>query len=53
MTIQEAIIDIKENIQPVVGGISLGMAIEALEKQIPTKPIIKSYCAALLCVGSN
>ena len=31
MTIDEAIKDIKDNIKPVVGGISLDMAIEALE----------------------
>ena len=35
MTIEEAIKDIKENIPPSVGGKSLDMAIEALEKQIP------------------
>ena len=33
MTIDEAIKDIKDNIRPVVGGKSLDMAIEALEKQ--------------------
>ena len=33
MTIDEAIKDIKDNIKPVVGGKSLDMAIEALEKQ--------------------
>ena len=33
MTIDEAIKDIKDNIKPVVGGISLDMAIEALERQ--------------------
>ena len=38
MTIEEAIKDIKENIQPSVGGKSLEMAIAALEKQIPKKP---------------
>lgn len=38
MTIEEAIKDIKENIQPSVGGKSLDMAIAALEKQIPKKP---------------
>lgn len=37
MTIEEAIKDIKENIQPSVGGKSLEMAIEALEKQMPYK----------------
>ena len=39
MTIEEAIKDIKENIQPSVGGKSLDMAIAALEKQIPKKTI--------------
>ena len=38
MTIEEAIKDIKENIQPSVGEKSLEMAIAALEKQIPKKP---------------
>lgn len=38
MTIEEAIKDIKENIQPSVGGRSLEMAIAALEKQIPYNP---------------
>lgn len=33
MTIDEAIKDIKDNIKPVVGGISLDMAIGALERQ--------------------
>ena len=37
MTIEEAIKDIKENIQPSTGGKSMDMAIEALEKQIPKK----------------
>ena len=37
MKIEEAIKDIKENIQPSVGGKSLEMAKEALEKQIPKK----------------
>ena len=37
MTAQEAIKDIKETINPVVGGKSLDMAIEALEKQISKK----------------
>jgi hypothetical protein len=32
MTIDEAIKDIKENIQPSVGGLSLEMAIQALEE---------------------
>ena len=38
MTIEEAIKDIKENIQPSAGGKSLEMAIAALEKQMPKKP---------------
>ena len=38
MKIEEAIKDIKENIKPSVGGKSLDMAIEALEKQIPKNP---------------
>ena len=33
MTIDEAIKDIKDNIKPIVGGKSLDMAIEALERQ--------------------
>lgn len=39
MTIDEAIKDIKDNIKPAVGGKSLDMAIEALERQrwIPIK----------------
>lgn len=40
MTNEEAIIDIRENIQPIVGGKSLDIAISALEKQIPKKPIL-------------
>ena len=39
MTYEEAIIDIRENIQPTVGGKSLDIAISAIEKQIPKKPI--------------
>lgn len=38
MADEEAIKDIKENVKPVVGGVSLDMAIEALQKQIPVKP---------------
>lgn len=37
MTYEEAIIDIRENIQPIVGGKSLDIAISAIEKQIPKK----------------
>ena len=40
MTNEEAIIDIRENIQPIIGGKSLEIAISALEKQIPKKPIL-------------
>ena len=40
MTVQEAIKDIKENIKPVVGGKSLDLAIEALEKQIPKNAVV-------------
>lgn len=35
MTNEEAIIDIRKNIQPIVGGKSLDIAISAIEKQIP------------------
>ena len=35
MSNEEAIIDIRENIQPIVGGKSLDIAISAIEKQIP------------------
>ena len=42
MTYEEAIIDIRENIQPIVGGKSLDIAISAIEKQIPKKPNIYS-----------
>ena len=38
MTNEEAIIDIRENIQPIIGGKSLDIAVSALEKQIPKKP---------------
>lgn len=38
MTNEEAIIDIRENIQPIIGGKSLDIAISAIEKQIPKKP---------------
>lgn len=38
MTNEEAIIDIRENIQPIVGGKSLDIAISSIEKQIPKKP---------------
>lgn len=40
MTNEEAVIDIRENIQPIVGGKSLDIAVSALEKQIPKKPIL-------------
>lgn len=37
MTNEEAIIDIRESIQPIVGGKSLDIAISAIKKQIPKK----------------
>lgn len=37
MTNEEAIIDICENIQPIIGGKSLDIAISAIKKQIPKK----------------
>ena len=37
MTNEEAIIDIRENIQPIIGGKSLDIAISAIEKQIPNE----------------
>lgn len=40
MTNEEAIIDIRENIQPIIGGKSLDIAVSALDKQIPKKPIL-------------
>ena len=43
MTEIEAVKDIKENILPLVGGESLVLAINALEKQIKKKPIMKPY----------
>lgn len=39
MTNKEAIIDICENIQPIIGGKSLDIAISAIEKQVPKKPL--------------
>lgn len=51
MTIEEAIKDIKENIQPSVGGKSLDMAIAALEKQIPKKPVQYEHDYICLCCG--
>ena len=43
MTNEEAIIDIRENIQPIVGGKSLDIAISAIEKQIPKKVNVTKY----------
>ena len=40
---EEAIIDIRENIQPIIGGKSLDIAISALEKQIPKKVEVTKY----------
>lgn len=37
MTNEEAIIDIRENIQPIVGGKSLDIAISAIQKQTPKR----------------
>lgn len=57
MTNEEAIIDIRENIQPIIGGKSLDIAISAIEKQIPKKPtktrseIVCPTCKTL--VGSS
>ena len=52
MTNEEAIIDIRENIQPIIGGKSLDIAIFALEKQIPKKPseTDKARCIHCACV---
>ena len=47
MTYEEAIIDIRENIQPIVGGKSLDIAISALEKQIPK--IVKKTKNEIVC----
>lgn len=44
MTNEEAIIDIRENIQPIVGGKSLDIAISAIEKQIPKNPLHWDDC---------
>ena len=43
MTNEEAIIDIRENIQPIVGGKSLDIAISSIEKQIPKKVEVTKY----------
>ena len=57
MSNEEAIIDIRESIQPIVGGKSLDIAISAIEKQIPKKPrktrteIVCPTCATL--IGSS
>lgn len=52
MTYEEAIIDIRENIQPIIGGKSLDIAISAIEKQIPKKPseTDKARCICCACV---
>ena len=52
MTNEEAIIDIRENIQPIIGGKSLDIAISALEKQVPKKPseTDKARCIHCGCV---
>lgn len=41
MTREEAIADIRDNIKPIVGGISLDMAIEALEQNVKLKEAIE------------
>ena len=41
MTIEEAIIDIKDNIKPVVGGISLDMTIDTMRKYQKIEQIMK------------
>ena len=50
MNPEEAIEDIRKCIQPSVGGKSLQMAIEALEKQIPKKVTFRSE---YLCGNCN
>lgn len=50
MTNEEAIIDIRENIQPIIGGKSLDIAISAIEKQIPKKvKIDEGYVLCPIC----
>ena len=51
MTNEEAIIDIRENIQPIIGGKSLDIAISAIEKQIPKKAIINKR--KIQCVNGH
>lgn len=56
MTIDEAIKDIKDNIKPVVGGKSLDMAIEVLERQrwIPVEERLpEEYCECLVTYKSD
>ena len=53
MTNEEAIIDIRENIQPIVGGKSLDIAISALEKQIQIKPIPHIVNAEKIKMGNG
>ena len=48
MTNEEAIIDIRENIQHIVGGKSLDIAISAIEKQIPKKINRPSKCLGVV-----
>ena len=43
MTNEESIIDIRENIQPIVGGKSLDIAISAVAKQIPKRVELYKY----------
>ena len=53
MTNEEAILDIRENIQPIIGGKSLDIAISAIERQIPKKPICKKYTDDTRCPTCN
>lgn len=49
MTNEEAIIDIRDNIQPIIGGKSLDIAISAIEKQIPKKCVTNEGRTAYRC----
>ena len=44
MTREEAIVDIRDNIKPIVGGKSLDIAIEALKQEPVTVETINQYC---------
>lgn len=49
MTVKGAIEDIEQNVLPSVGGISLIMAIDALEKQIPIELEKRGYFKVCKC----